>query len=265
MKKRQKQSVIWDKYSNYYDWEFELICTNQKKDVSLWIELAEKFGDPILECGCGSGRLTLPLIKKGFQVTALDISEKMLDILRSKAQGAKNLTTVCGDMTSFKINREFRFAFVGYSTFQLLLTLKEQIKCLSNIRDHLSSKGILGLDICPTICDIRSTDDRGHSYTAFCHHDKTVISRSSSVSVDKLSQITHWHDTYEIIDFKGENTVFHNYLSMKGIKPDFMELLLKYCGYKTLMVYDSFEKRKVRENAEVLVYLAQKVNNKPPL
>lgn len=188
----REQSPSWDEFSKYYDWEFELVCFEQRHDTSLWIDLAEEFGDPILEVCCGSGRITLPLALKGTQITAVDISEKMLAILEQKARLLDNLEIVQGDMTSFRLNKTFPFAFIGYSSFQSLLTLDEQVKCLNNLRSHLKDGGILGLDICPTTCREKDSDGRIHSYTEYYAPDKTVVSMFTSWKVDRVSQIMHW-------------------------------------------------------------------------
>ncbi len=56
----------WNDHAKYYDWEFDLICTNQRNDVRIWKELAKEFGSPILEICCGSGRITEELISSLF-------------------------------------------------------------------------------------------------------------------------------------------------------------------------------------------------------
>jgi 2-polyprenyl-3-methyl-5-hydroxy-6-metoxy-1,4-benzoquinol methylase len=66
--------MSWDDFNKYYDWEFSIMCTRQKHDAVLWKKLAEEFGGPILELGCGSGRITIPLAEQGYEVNALDIS-----------------------------------------------------------------------------------------------------------------------------------------------------------------------------------------------
>src|SRR6185436_14980052 len=131
-----------------------------------------------------------------------------------------------------------------------------QIKCLQNLHSHLEKDGILGLDICPTLGDMA---DQGptHSYTAYHPGEKTVVSMYTACQVDRLHQIVSWDDSYEAINYEGHRTVFNNQMSLKGIKPDLMELLLRNCGFRILNVYGSFEKGPVTPQTEVLVYIAQ--------
>jgi len=124
----------WNEHAKYYDWEFDLICTNQRNDVHIWKELAKEYGSPILEICCGSGRITEELIKDGHIITAIDNSNEMLEIL--KAKHLPNIEILNSNMTTFELNIKFKFAFISYSSFQQLLTLEEQIKCLKNIHDH---------------------------------------------------------------------------------------------------------------------------------
>ena len=66
----------FNEYAKIYDWEFELICTRQKHDVRIWKKLAKRYGGPILDICCGTGRITQELAEMGFEITALDF-EKM--------------------------------------------------------------------------------------------------------------------------------------------------------------------------------------------
>jgi SAM-dependent methyltransferase len=243
--------------SSYYDWEFEIVCSRQAKDVSFWLAMAERFDGPILELCAGSGRITHPLARAGHRVTAIDSSAAMLERLRRGTPPDGRVRAVHADMRNFSLDERFGFAFVGYSSFQLLLGHEDQLRCLRGIHDHLRPGGVLGLDVCVTLCDGASYDRR-HCFTAFYPPDRTVVSMYSACRIDKLAQIAHFDDAYEAIDCEGRRSVLESRIALKGLKPDVVELLLEHCGFRVIDVYGSFERGPVEESSEVLLYLAEK-------
>ena len=91
----------------YYD----LVFTGSA-DVEFYVEEAKRARGPVLELGCGTGRVSIPIAEAGVDVTGLDVSEQMLSIAREKkrslpADVADRLGFVRGDMESFSLDRNF--------------------------------------------------------------------------------------------------------------------------------------------------------------
>lgn len=94
-------------------------------DYPMFQEQAILHGGPILELCCGSGRLTLPLAKAGFKITAVDLSEDMLSTLQSslyrKYRRVKdNVTYVQADMTKLELDEKFNFIMIGATSIRLM-------------------------------------------------------------------------------------------------------------------------------------------------
>ena len=100
--------MSWNDFQKYYDWEFDIVCERQKHDVEMWKKFAGEFGDPILELGCGSGRITIPLAEHGYDITAVDVSDKMLSDLKQKSKHLHNISIVQADMTDFSLEKKFK-------------------------------------------------------------------------------------------------------------------------------------------------------------
>jgi methylation protein MtfA len=104
---------------------------------------------PVLELACGSGRITLPLLASGLQVTAMDLSPAMIGLLeRAVERSAKlrrragRLTTVVGDMSDFALPE--RFAAVVIATTSVTILGKDaRAACLACVRRHLAPGGRL--------------------------------------------------------------------------------------------------------------------------
>ena len=81
----------WDDYAPFYDWENAQ--TLARRDVAFWQRLAAAQDGRVLELGCGTGRLTIPVARAGAQIVGIDRSEPMLArarqrLRRSRAVGA---------------------------------------------------------------------------------------------------------------------------------------------------------------------------------
>ncbi len=135
--------------SEFYDW---IPVYRNREDIGFYLDAARKYGPPILELGCGTGRVLIPLAREGFHITGMDLSEPMLARCREKlSQETKkisdNVKLIKGDMRKFRIDKEFDLITVPFRAFLHLLTVEEQISCLSSIRRHLKPEGRLILDL----------------------------------------------------------------------------------------------------------------------
>ena len=73
--------------------------------LEFYVRQIEKYGEPVLELACGSGRLTIPLAEKGFHIKGLDISDEMMMLAKEKAEKRNvKLDLVKGDITDFNLN-----------------------------------------------------------------------------------------------------------------------------------------------------------------
>ncbi|MGC7101754.1 daptide-type RiPP biosynthesis methyltransferase [Amycolatopsis lurida] len=107
--------------------------------------LADTVG-PVLELGCGSGRLTLPLALRGFPVTGLDLSAAMLVLLTSRLaevdyETVARVRTVIADMTSFALGERFAAVVLGAGSI-CLLDDAEREALYDRVREHLAPGGI---------------------------------------------------------------------------------------------------------------------------
>ena len=97
------------------------------RDADFFIQQALVHGGSALELGCGSGRITLPFLKAGLKVTAVDLSEDMLSNLeenlnnRKYSRVRKNLTVVKGDMTKLELdNKKYNIIIIGATSIRLV-------------------------------------------------------------------------------------------------------------------------------------------------
>lgn len=131
--------------------ERDIVGTSVDGDADFFAELAARIGGPILELGCGTGRIAWRLAGTGHEVVGLDRSAAMLERAEAKRAiagvAAWNPTFVEGDMAEFDLGRLFRLVIVPYRAFQALLEPELQRSCLAAVRRHLDDGGRLVLDL----------------------------------------------------------------------------------------------------------------------
>lgn len=118
------------------------------EDLPFWLELARQRGSPILELGCGSGRILLPLGRAGYPVVGLERDTDVLSILREAMEPgmADQVELVQGDMAAFKLGRRFPLIIMPCNTISTLSATQRQ-GTLECVREHLQPDGLFAASL----------------------------------------------------------------------------------------------------------------------
>jgi SAM-dependent methyltransferase len=126
-----------DRIADAYD---ELPTHPQDADAAVTCLAELCRGGEALELGIGTGRLALPLARRGVAVSGIDASEAMVAKLRAKPGGG-NIPVVIGDFADVDVDGRFGLIFVAYSTFFALPDGDAQRRCLEGVVQHLAPEG----------------------------------------------------------------------------------------------------------------------------
>ena len=145
--------MIDDSYSSgakHYDAAYSV--KEDLVDRHFYLNLANEYGGPVLEFGCGTGRITLPLARQGVDVTGMDASHSMLEVLRAKlakeSESVQRRTRVIeGDFRTHYLGDQFSVVVIPFRPMQHMYTTEDQLTALQNARRHLSDGGILAFDV----------------------------------------------------------------------------------------------------------------------
>ncbi|HEY5816463.1 MAG TPA: class I SAM-dependent methyltransferase [Solirubrobacterales bacterium] len=129
-------SVVWH----------EAECGSYGVDLPLWGELATDRGDPVLDLGCGTGRVALHLARHGQVVTALDSDAVLVAALRERSVDLP-LDAVVGDVRRLELGTEFALVLLPMQLVQLLSDAAERAACLGGVAAHLAPGGLAALAI----------------------------------------------------------------------------------------------------------------------
>ena len=131
-----------DRIAAIYDDLYEEVFDKQAAATFL----AERAGPgPALELAIGTGRVALPLRAKGVPVEGIDASEQMVDRMRSKPGGAEMKVTM-GDFAEVGVEGRFPLIYLVFNTLFALATQEDQIRCFSNVSEHLSDDGVFVIE-----------------------------------------------------------------------------------------------------------------------
>lgn len=118
--------------------------TNADQAVEVLVELAGS--GPALEFAIGTGRVALPLVKKGVEVSGIELSTAMVSKLQDKPGGAE-IDVVIGDVATVQIPRAFSLVYLVFNTINNLNTQAAQIACFANAAHHLSDGGFFVVEV----------------------------------------------------------------------------------------------------------------------
>ncbi len=132
--------------ARYYDAAYAQL-RGPAGDTDFYLGLARQCGGPVLELGCGTGRVLLAIAAEGLDCTGLDVSPAMLAVLRSKAL-PRNLRSVVAPMQRFDLgDARYALIFSAFRAFQHLVEVEDQLGCLACVRRHLAPGGLFAFDV----------------------------------------------------------------------------------------------------------------------
>jgi SAM-dependent methyltransferase len=136
-------------FAEFYDY---VVPYRSRPDVSFYVEMARAGNGPVLEVGCGTGRILLPCARAGANVVGLDLSAPMLQVLRGSlaretADVQARVRVVEGDMRAFDLGERFGLITMPFRSFQHALTQEDQVATLRCVRRHLAEGARFVLDL----------------------------------------------------------------------------------------------------------------------
>ena len=199
---------VYDAISEFYD--DDMGVTNPGADIAFYASQALAASGPVLELGCGTGRISLPLVRAGCRVFGLDVSPRMLEVLRRKAdavldpQERTRLQVHCADMSGFELGAVFSLVICPFSAFNYLVEDSAQHSALACISRHLKAGGRFVMDtFLPDPDVLVRSDDYVYLDYRRTRADATVLQREKRILKDPSKQVNIVERTYTVTSPSG--------------------------------------------------------------
>jgi SAM-dependent methyltransferase len=249
-----------EQIAKYYD----LIHGQLVEDVPMWERLTEEIDASILEIGCGTGRLLLPLAQAGHTLTGIDLSEVALRSARAKLEAAylaHHVSLHQVDMRDFELShKDFAAALLPLNTFMHCHSQAEQVATLQAIHGHLQPDGILIVDLFyPDPLMLAEVDGRlyfeaetvdhrsGHAIQWYWRHD-----------IDLANQMRHLTYILDEVDAGGQVRRITLPFSLRFVYRFEMELLLAMSGFVVDTIFGSYDLEPFDSHSSRMIFVARK-------
>lgn len=245
----------WDAYAPFYDWENAR--TLGRRDVAFWRRLALTARGRVLELGCGTGRISKPLLKAGVDLIGIDRSAEMLRRIGRIPNPKSRLPApvVRGDIRSLPFaNGSVSMVIAPYGVLQSLTRDRDLDAALAAAQRALASGGLLGVDLVPDVPRWREYDDRVQFRGRAGASHLTLI---ESVRQDRRRRLTTFSQTY--VERRGRRRTEHRFdLHFRTLAVPQMLRRLERAGFRVDRVLGDYQGRPWDERADVWIILAKK-------
>jgi SAM-dependent methyltransferase len=244
-----------------YDFEYR----RRRADVNHYRALARRADPgPLLELGCGTGRVLVPLARDGHQVVGIDVARSML--ARAAGRAAKlpraaraRIALAAADMRALPFARA-RFALVvaPFNAFQHLYTRTDVAACLDEVRRVLQPGGRFAFDVLnPDLGWLTRDPRRRWARTRFKHPATGVrYEYSTNQTYDPVTQIAYMRIYYRALDVPaGKERTQVIRLAHRQFFPAELEALLHASGFRVLERWGGFDGQRFAGDSEAQVII----------
>ncbi len=239
---------------------YDLFLGNFEPGLDFYVEAAKAAGGPVLDVGCGTGRILLPCLQAGVDIEGLDLFPGMLNRLREKAARlGLNPTLHQADMAKFQLSRRFALIVIPFNAFVHNLTTEVQLSCLNTCRDHLHLGGMLALDLSfPGLQWIGQSSGTRELEGEILHPETGLPVRIwDTRTFDRVKQIQYSFNEIEMLDAAGKVAATHpSKTIMRWTFKTEMELLLRLAGFARWDILGGFDGRPLLNETDAMIVQA---------
>ena len=248
----------WDEYAPFYDWENAR--TVARRDVPFWQGLAVAQDGPVLELGCGTGRVSLPVVRAGARLVGIDRSEPMLARARRRLRRSRlagRALLVRGDIRALPFRRRpgFPLVMAPYGILQSLTRERDLRLTLASVRDVLRPGGVFGIDLVPDLP--RWSEYHRRASLSGRRGRAARLTLVESVRQDRARRVTIFDQEYVVYE-NGRKRVHRFQLTFRTLSVPQMTARLESAGFSVEAVLGDYEGGPWDSRADVWVILARK-------
>ena len=246
-------SLDYEKIARYYD-SYVLVDF----DIKFFLEETKKVSGKVLELMSGTGRVSIPLIEAGVNLTCVDSSVEMLNVFKNKLR-KKNLTvnTIETDVCEMSLGEKYDLIFIPFHAFAELVSVSQQHAALRKIYEHLTDDGRFICTMHNPHVRLISADSNIRLIGKFpIKNEDNILFLWCLENYDKEKKIVNGYQFYEIYDKDGQfcsksfldiNFYVHDKFSF--------ELLLHEIGFQIESLYGDYSwSTYIRDVSPVMIW-----------
>jgi ubiquinone/menaquinone biosynthesis C-methylase UbiE len=249
----------WDDYAPFYDWENAR--TLGRRDVPFWRHVALNAGGPVLELGCGTGRIALPLGRAGVSLVGIDRSAAMLDRARLRVvrtRLGRPVRLVRGDIRALPFPpAAFSMVMAPYGVLQSLLRERDLSATLDAVYRVLEPGGTFGIEL---VADLPSWDEYQQRVSLKGWRQRkggAHVTLVETVKQDRARRLTIFEQ--EFTERRGRSRVSRTFaLTFRTVSVPQMARRLDRAGFEVTATLGDYRGAAWDARAEVWILLAKR-------
>jgi SAM-dependent methyltransferase len=238
----------------------------ERRDVEFYVDLCRAAGGKVLELGCGTGRVLIPIAAAGIDVVGLDLSPHMLakgrERLRAQPDDVQDrVRLVQASMTGFDLAERFAAIIIPFRPFQHLLSVSDQLACLRCINRHLQPEGVLGIDFFQVdlakITDPRFREETEDMPLTDLPDGRRLRRSHRIVATHRAEQYNDVEIIYYLSDRDGSTERLVQAFPFRYFFRYEVEHLLARAGFEVLHIYGDFDKSLLTDTSPEMIFVAK--------
>ncbi|MFJ7859140.1 class I SAM-dependent DNA methyltransferase [Peribacillus sp. NPDC097206] len=245
--------ILYDKENDSY-----------RQDLPYLLKWASKTEGPIIDLACGTGRATIPLARKGYELIGVDVHKGMLDEAKRKSSDLNvHIKWIEQDARRLTLNVRSRLIFSVGNSFQHFLTNEDQDGFLSSVNKHLELDGLFIFDTrFPSTEELLQPDTEEFWRTIEDEDTQKRIDLYTISTYDSLSQVQHYTTIRKFVDQSGEVVdEQRTNIRLRYVFPKEMERILVSNGLEIVHIFEDWNETPVTNDSYGMVYVCRKTRD----
>lgn len=241
----------YESYRFIADLYDHVVPYRSRDDIRFYVDAAERAAGRVLEVGCGTGRVLIPIARAGREIVGLDLSTYMLDVCRERLEREPSdvrsrVRLVEADMRDFDLGETFGLVTVPFRPFQHLVAVDDQLACLASIHRHVSHRGVLILDLfnpsLERLAQPASGEEMGEEPEFTTPDGRRVVRTFRLTAHDRANQVNEIELIYQVTHADGRRERLVHAFPMRYLFRFEAEHLLARAGFEVEHVYADYDK-----------------------
>ncbi|MEZ5360227.1 MAG: class I SAM-dependent methyltransferase [Candidatus Zixiibacteriota bacterium] len=238
-----------------------------RRDVPFYVEVCRQANGPIVELGCGTGRVLIPVAEAGCSIFGVDSSESMLRRCRKKVgklttEQQERITLIEASMTAFSLPEQAALAIIPFRAFQHIVSMDDQMACLRAVHANLLPAGRLIFDLFqvdPARLQASRHKTEVEDTPEFDLPDGRKLRRTNRLTdLHMAEQCNDVELIYYLTDIEDRTERIVQSFPMRYFFRFEVEHLLARCGFAIDCIYGNFDRSELADNSPEMIFVARK-------